>query len=169
MPNLKPRKSAVAKSVPGKEAGAKPEPPRVDPKRASFKLNLAPSKIHRWGVYAAESIPANRKVIEYTGEKISRTETKRRAESTDLIYLFTLDSYWTIDGAVGGSGAEYINHSCEPNLIARIVRNHIIYVSLRPIKRGEELTVDYHFDKKVERIECKCGAPKCRGTINLLK
>ncbi len=142
--------------------------PRIDPKHSNFLLKLAPSKIHRWGVYAGEPIAANRKVIEYTGEKISRTETKRRAQSAAFIYLFTLDSYWTIDGAVGGSGAEYINHSCEPNLASRIVKGHILYVSLRHIKRGEELTVDYRFDKKVDRISCKCGAPGCRGTINLL-
>ena len=106
--------------------------------------------------------------MEYTGERISRRETKRRAEESDMIYLFTLDPYWTIDGSVGGSGAQYINHCCEPNLIARIVKGHIIYVSLRAIKRGEELTVDYHFDKKVEKVPCHCGAARCRGTINLL-
>lgn len=153
-----------SKSIEGKNAV-----PAIDPKYASFGLRLAPSKIHRWGVYATEPIPAKRKVIEYTGEKISRRETKRRAESTDLIYLFTLDAYWTIDGSVGGSGAQYINHSCDPNLEARIIRKHILYVTLRPIKRGEELTVDYHFDKKVERVVCKCGTEKCRGTINLLE
>jgi SET domain-containing protein len=141
---------------------------RIDPKYSNFALKLAPSKIHRWGVYAAEPIPAKRKVIEYTGERISRIETKRRAQCTDFVYFFTLDDYWTIDGAVGGSGAEYINHSCQPNLASRIVKGHILYVSLRDIKRGEELTVDYRFDKKVERVNCKCGAPGCRGTINLL-
>ncbi len=144
-------------------------PPRIDPRYSNFALKLAPSNIHRWGVYASEPIPAKRKVIEYTGERISRMETKRRAQFADFVYLFTLDHYWTIDGAVGGSGAEYINHSCEPNLASRIVKGHILYVSLRNIKRGEELTVDYRFDKKVERISCKCGAPGCRGTINLLE
>lgn len=142
--------------------------PQIDPKFACFRMKLAPSKIHRWGVYATEPIPAGRKVLEYTGEKINRRETKRRAESSQFIYLFTLDPYWTIDGSVGGSGAQYINHSCEPNLIARIIRGHILYMSLRNIKRGEELTVDYHFDKKVEKVMCKCGAAKCRGTINVL-
>jgi uncharacterized protein len=141
---------------------------RIDPEQACFGLRLAPSKIHRWGVYATELIPANRKVIEYTGERISRRETKRRGESSDFIYLFTLDKYWTIDGSVGGSGAQYINHCCEPNLVARIVKGHILYVSLREIQPGEELTIDYHFDKKVEKVVCKCGAPKCRGTINVL-
>ncbi|HEX4772286.1 MAG TPA: SET domain-containing protein-lysine N-methyltransferase [Bryobacteraceae bacterium] len=142
--------------------------PKIDERYACFKLRLGYSKIHRWGVYAAERIPARRKVIEYTGEKINRRETKRRADASDMIYLFTLDPYWTLDGAVGGSGAQYINHCCEPNLTARIVKGHIIYVTLRDIAAGEELTVDYHFDKKVERVPCRCGAEKCRGTINLV-
>jgi len=143
--------------------------PQINPRYACFKLKLARSSIHRWGVYAGEAIPAGRKVIEYTGERISRRETKRRSELSKFTYLFTLDPYWTIDGAAGGSGAEYVNHSCEPNLVSRIVRGHILYVALRDIKAGEELTIDYRFDKDVEKVSCKCGSAKCRGTINLLK
>jgi SET domain-containing protein len=82
-------------------------------------------------------------------------------------YLFTLDSYWAIDGAVGGSGAEYINHCCEPNVWTLITKGHILYMAKRAIKKGEELTVDYCFAKDVERVECRCGAKNCRGTINL--
>jgi uncharacterized protein len=142
--------------------------PRLDPRFTCFGMKLARSKIHRWGVYSTERIPAGRKVIEYTGERISRRETKRRADGTDLIYLFTLDAYWTLDGSVGGSGAEYINHSCDPNLTTRIIKGHILYISARAIAPGEELTVDYRFDKKVERVDCRCGSKNCRGTINLL-
>ncbi len=140
--------------------------PRIDPRYACFKLRIGPSKIHRWGVYAAEDIPPRRKVIEYTGERISRRETKRRGNGPRT-YLFTLDDYWTIDGAVGGSGAEFINHSCEPNLFSTIIRGHILYFSRRAIKRGEELTVDYRFSPKIDKVKCGCGAPGCRGTINL--
>lgn len=118
-------------------------------------------------MYAEEPIPANRKVIEYRGERISRRETRRRSEASKFTYLFTLDDYWTIDGAAGGSGAQYINHSCDPNLMSRIVRGHILYFSRRPIRRGEELTIDYRFDKRVEKVSCSCGAKTCRGTINL--
>jgi SET domain-containing protein len=146
---------------------APPTAPRINPDYTCFKIKLAKSKIHRWGIYAGEPIPRGRKIIEYTGERINRRETKRRADASEMIYLFTLDPYWTLDGSVGGSGAEYINHSCDPNLITRIVKGHIIYMSLRDIKPGEELTVDYRFDKKVERVECKCGTTSCRGTINL--
>ena len=133
-----------------------------------FKLSIRESKIHRRGVYAEEPIPARRKVIEYTGERISRRETKRRGDGP-VTYLFTLDDYWTLDGAFGGSGAEIINHSCDPNLRSMNIKGHILYMSKRAIRRGEELTVDYRFDKDIEEVKCRCGARSCRGVINLLK
>jgi uncharacterized protein len=142
--------------------------PQIDDRYAAFRLQIKPSKIHRWGVYAAEDIPARRKVIEYTGERISRRETRRRSEEQGrMIYLFTLDSYWTVDGAVGGSGAQYINHCCDPNITTVIRNGHILYLSRRAIRKGEELTVDYHFAADIEKYPCKCGSAKCRGTINL--
>ncbi|GAB4417214.1 MAG: hypothetical protein OHK0021_23020 [Bryobacter sp.] len=143
------------------------EAPVVNKEFCAFALEVRPSPIHRWGVFALEDIPKNRKVMEYTGEKVSRREGKRRAESNEIHCLFTLNSYWYVDGAVGGSGAEFVNHCCEPNLESRIVKDHILYFSLRPIQRGEELTLDYHFGKNQERVPCGCGAAKCRGTINL--
>ena len=138
----------------------------IDPRYAQFKLVIKKSPIHRWGVYAGELIPARRKVIEYTGERINRRETKKRGYETHT-YLFTLDNYWTLDGSVGGSGAEYINHCCDPNIRTWIFRGHILYMSKSVIKPGEELSVDYHFSKDIERVECRCGSPRCRGTINL--
>ncbi len=147
-------------------ASALVKSPIIDPRHARFRLAIRSSRIHRRGVYALEPIPARRKVIEYTGERISRRETKIRGQG-NITYLFTLDDYWTIDGAVGGSGAEIINHSCDPNLRSCILRGHILYFSKRPIKRGEELTVDYRFSDKIERIACRCGAKKCRGVINV--
>ncbi len=142
--------------------------PSIDPRHACFNLEVRRSRIHRWGVFALERIPARRKVIEYTGERISRRESKRRGDA-HLTYLFELNAYWCVDGSVGGSGAEIINHSCDPNLQAVILKGHILYMSKRVIQPGEELTVDYHFEKKMDRVPCKCGAPNCRGTINLLE
>ena len=141
-------------------------PPTINQRYACFRLIVKPSTIHRWGVFAGERIPDNRKVIEYTGEKISRKETKIRAERP-LNYIFTLNKYWALDGSVGGSGAEFINHCCEPNIRTWVYKEHILYMSMREILRGEELTVDYHFDKDVEKVPCSCGAARCRGTINV--
>src|SRR5215831_2976630 len=100
--------------------------PKIDPGKTRYRLLAGRSKIHRWGVYAEQNIPPGRKVIEYTGERISRRETKIRA-ARPLNYIFTLDKYWSIDGSAGGSGAEFINHSCEPNLETRILKGHILY------------------------------------------
>ncbi len=142
--------------------------PRIDPRHVNFKLSIRSSGIHRHGVYADEQIPPRRKIIEYTGERINRRETRRRSdEQAHMIYLFTLDNYWTLDGSVGGSGAEYINHSCDPNIHTWVFKGHILYMSARPIKKGEEMTVDYHFSKDVETVPCRCGSPRCRGTINV--
>ena len=140
--------------------------PSIDPRYCRFKLEIRESRIHQRGVYALERIPARRKVIEYVGEKIGRTETKRRGQG-NITYLFTLDDYWTLDGAIGGSGAEIINHSCDPNLYAWNFKRHILYMSKRIILPGEELTVDYRFAENIDKVRCRCGAPKCRGTINL--
>lgn len=138
--------------------------PRIDPHSVCFRLRLGQSLIHRWGVYADQTIPPGRKVIEYTGERINRREAKRRE---DTHYLFAVDPYWTVDGSVGGSGAELINHSCDPNLEARILRGHILYFSLRTIRKGEELTVDYNYSWRYEHTKCDCGARNCRGLINV--
>ena len=142
--------------------------PIINPRHTRYKLEIRESRIHRRGVYALQPIPPRRKVIEYTGEHISRRETKRRGQGS-VTYLFTLDNYWTIDGAVGGSGAEIINHSCEPNLYTWVFKRHILYMSRRLIRPGEELTVDYCFEKDVDPVPCRCGSGNCRGTINLLE
>jgi len=150
------------------QAKSPEQSPRISPRHSPFRLSVRPSPIHRWGVYTEEAIPKGRKVIEYTGEKISRRETARRAER-HLNYLFTLDSYWTIDGSAGGSGAEFINHSCTPNCYSWIFKGHILYMAARDIQPGEELTVDYRFDPDVPKVTCGCGSNGCRGTINLAK
>ena len=139
---------------------------RIDPRYTPFQLEIRQSKIHGRGVYALQRIPAKRKVIEYTGERLNRKQAKGR-DWGECTYLFAVDNYWTLDGAVGGSGAELINHCCEPNLVSRIMRGHILYMSLRKIRRGEELTVDYHFSYSGDKTPCTCGADKCRGQLEL--
>src|SRR6202041_2356288 len=138
--------------------------PKINEKFACFKLLIRRSKIHRYGVFAGQRIPARRKVIEYTGQRLNRKQAKFRGDG-DYTYLFAVDPYWTLDGAVGGSGAEIINHSCSPNLVARILKGHVIYMSLRTIKPGEELTVDYNFEYVGDRTSCACGSPKCRSVM----
>ena len=80
--------------------------------------------------------------------------------------IFPLNRYWSVDPAVGGSGAEFVSHSCDPNLKTRIIGEHILFFSRRRIRKGEELSLDYKLGPKAVRIPCRCGSPHCRGTIN---
>jgi SET domain-containing protein len=141
--------------------------PRVNPKFACFRLRVGSSRIERYGVFAQEAIPRGKRVIQYTGERVSQREARRRAARISFarkagrIYLIYVNRRSTLDGAVGGSGAEFINHSCDPNLTMRRLRGQIFLYSFRRIKAGEELTVDYGF----RCCPCCCGSKKCRGTM----
>lgn len=131
------------------------------------------SRVDRWGIFALESIPAGRRVIEYGGERLTHRQAGLRFQKawkprgTRRFYLAKLDSKWVIDGAVGGTGAELINHSCDPNISPRRIRGHLLFFSRRAIRRGEELTLDYQIHKGAPRIACRCGSKKCRGTLNV--
>jgi len=142
--------------------------PRINPESARFRLRAGKSPIHRFGVFAAERIPARRTVIDYTGELVTKVESRRRTRNVKRRYVIKLDGFWRIDGAVGGSGAEFINHSCDPNIRYKVVRNQVVCQSIRPIDVGEELTADYRFPADAPVMRCRCGSPECRGTINVV-
>lgn len=138
--------------------------PRLDPRACAFVLGHGASPIHRWGIFARQDIPARRRVIEYTGQRIDTLEAQRRSIRRHL-YLFWLDAGHAIDGGIGGSGAEFINHSCAPNLRASVRRGRIFLLSVRRIAAGEELTLDYQIVGEVADASCRCGAPECRGSM----
>ncbi|MGQ0539189.1 MAG: SET domain-containing protein, partial [Gemmatimonadaceae bacterium] len=77
-----------------------------------------------------------------------------------------------IDAAVAGNDARFINHSCEPNCEAVDENGRIFIEALRAIRRGEELSYDYAYERDRETTDedealyaCRCGARRCRGTI----
>jgi SET domain-containing protein len=57
-----------------------------------------------------------------------------------------------------------MNHSCDPNVG---LLSDGIYISIRPITRGQEACIDYGtFETwKDWQMQCNCGAENCRGTI----
>jgi len=57
----------------------------------------------------------------------------------------------------------FLNHSCEPNVG---ILGQIIFVAMRNIDRGEELTIDYAmFGANKEPMQCNCKSSNCRGLI----
>ena len=57
----------------------------------------------------------------------------------------------------------FSNHSCDPNLG---VRGQIVFVAMRDIEAGEELTHDWAMtDDDDYEMDCRCGAEHCRGIV----
>jgi len=135
------------------------------------------SGIHNKGVFAARDIKKGEKIIEYLGEKISKKESTKRAEivleeskhskTKGAVYIFNLTKRYDLDGNVANNDARYINHSCEPNCEAfQDEDNHIWIISMKKIKKGEELSYNYGYDyEDIEDHKCRCGSPKCVGYI----
>tara|TARA_Y100000591_G_scaffold302575_1_gene297742 strand:- start:443 stop:943 length:501 start_codon:yes stop_codon:yes gene_type:complete len=136
------------------------------------------SRVHGTGIFATEDIKANTKIIEYIGEKVTRSEGDRRSEirikkylnskTTGSVYIFELNSRYDIDGSFGYNKARYINHSCDPNCEVDIVRGRIWISSIKNIKKGQELNYDYgyEFDKDdFTDHKCRCGSKNCIGYI----
>jgi hypothetical protein len=117
-----------------------------------MKLIIKKSRINGLGLFAGEHIGWGKRIIEYTGEKISNKEASRRLRfnaTTGVTYIFELDKKYSVDGLVGGNEARFINHSSkDPNCTAIRTHGKIFIVSYDDIKKGAELTFDYGFDPK---------------------
>jgi uncharacterized protein len=108
------------------------------------------------GLFALQPIPADQRIIEYIGPIISAEEADRRGGK----YLFELDEKRAVDGSARSNTARYINHSCRPNAKAYTSGNRIWIWSLRNIKAGDEITINYgkeYLDAHIKRCKCvKC-------------
>ena len=124
-----------------------------------------PSGIHGAGLCARRRIPPRRRIIEYVGRKITKSESLQLCIDSNA-YIFTLDDEFDLDGSVEWNLARFINHSCAPNCSAEMTRGRIWIVSEQVIEAGQELTYDYGYDlDEYLNHPCQCGAPNCRGYI----
>src|SRR5207237_8815081 len=105
------------------------------------------------------------------GERIARREVARRVRTRRqrILRICALDAYWSLDGARGGNGTHYINHSCQPNAYMRNTRGHLVFMALRVLHPGEEITVDCFATLHPNSKRCHCKAPNCRGPIKKLR
>jgi SET domain-containing protein len=128
-------------------------------------LTSGRSSIHGLGLFSDSPIVSRRKIGEYTGERISVREARRRAKTRRQIAIIEVDDRVAIDESVNGGPFRFINHSCGPNVFIRIAYGRAEFYALRNIPVGEELTCDYGASHHNGKLPCRCGAPKCRKFI----
>jgi SET domain-containing protein len=140
------------------------------------RIQVRRSGIHGKGVFAVQPIAKGETIIEYTGEIISWKEALRRHphDPTDPhhTFYFHIDDGRVIDAKVGGNASRWINHACAPNCESDETAGRVVIKALRAIKPGEELFYDYRLslDERYtpavkKQYACRCGSPRCRGTM----
>lgn len=164
----RPRKSRKPAASPSSaSAAAKPARPYA----------VRHSPIHGRGVFATRTIRKGADVIEYRGRRISMAEADSLPDSDPdnpfHTFLFELNDGRVIDAGVRGNAARWINHSCQPNCEPyEDDAGRVFIAAKRTIRAGEELAYDYKLNvpgrrtaRLVASYACRCGAPRCRGTM----
>lgn len=135
------------------------------PPYQKYEVAVAPSAIDGQGAFAAEPVPARRKIGEIRGESISVAEARIRATRSERIMIVELSGRRAIDFSKSADPMRYTNHSCRPNARLCIRQGRVEFYALRDIAPGEEITVDYGQTHHEGRLRCRCNAPGCRGAL----
>nr|XP_043611348.1 uncharacterized protein LOC122582981 [Erigeron canadensis] len=139
------------------------------------------SGIHALGLYTSLFISQSTMVVEYVGEIVGLRVADRREKEyqsgkqlqyKSACYFFRIDKEHIIDATRKGGIARFVNHSCQPNCVAKVItvrgEKKVVFFAERDIYPGEEITYDYHFSNEDEgkKILCSCNSNTCRHYLN---
>ena len=131
----------------------------------SAKTEVKESVIHGRGLFAKSDIRAGEVVAVKGGRIITRDMLRELAPRLGPAEIQIGDDLFIcpVTEEEREGSMIFSNHSCEPNIG---VRGQIVFVAMRDIRAGEELTHDWAMtDDDESSTECRCGAATCRGTI----
>jgi SET domain-containing protein len=131
----------------------------------SSRTCVRDSPIQGRGLFAAEPIAAGEVVAVKGGSIFGREELARLTPLLGSAEIQVGEDLFI--GPVREEDRDgsmiFSNHSCDPNIG---VRGQIVFVTLRDVAAGEELTHDWAMtDDDHARIECRCGSAICRGVV----
>lgn len=97
------------------------------------------------GMFARKKISAGKRLGRYIGDLITCEEAEKRQDKT--YFMFSKKGY-VVDGARLDNTMRWVNHSTDrQNAEANIYPNgSIIFETLRTVKPGEEIFIDYGYD-----------------------
>ena len=85
------------------------------------------------GLFATRPIRKRAIIAEYKGRLLT-TKKADVLERKGNLYLYEINSRWTVDGTPRSNIARYANHSCNPNADTRSVKRRVFIFALRNIK-----------------------------------
>ncbi len=165
MPRLVPLAPLVTAQLVAAVAASQGKPKSQPQPAERFALRVGASPIDGLGVFAAEAIPARRKIGELRGESISVREARQRAKGRARIHIVTVSDSRAVDATDSPDLLRLVNHACSPNALLRISQGRVEFYALRDIAPGEEISCDYGESHHQGRLTCRCGAANCVGKL----
>jgi SET domain-containing protein len=131
----------------------------------SPKTIVKESSIHGRGLFAREDIAAGQEVAAKGGIIFDRAQLQEIEKELGPAEIQIGEDLFI--GPVKPEDREgamlFLNHSCEPNVG---IRGQIVFVAIRDIAAGEELTSDWAMsDDDDYSLECNCNSSNCRRHI----
>jgi uncharacterized protein len=131
----------------------------------SPKATVRDSPIHGRGLFAVAPIRKGDVVAIKGGYIYDRAERERLPPALESAEIPIADGFFIgpmrVDEREGGM--LFSNHSCDPSIG---VQGQIVFVAMRDIQPGEELTHDWATtDDDTYEMPCHCGAANCRRVI----
>ncbi len=110
-----------------------------------LRVSVEPAGRKGLGVYAAQPAGPGRWVGPYMGELLNLSQLLTRYARATPTYVYRLSHSLSVDAASSSHFSRYINHDSHPNLHAKVDRRAecIDFFTIRPLRVGEELTIDY--------------------------
>ena len=131
----------------------------------SPKIEIRDDTLAGRGVVAIADIDKDEIVAIKAGHVITRAELDEAVAAAGDFALQIEDDFYIaprhVDEVLDMS--VMINHSCDPNVG---FRGSTIYVAMRDIEAGEELSHDYAMERSDDySLDCRCGSALCRGKV----
>jgi uncharacterized protein len=131
----------------------------------SPKTAVRPSRIGGRGLFADAPIAEGEIVCVKGGHLLTKAEFANFKTVANEAELQIADDLFLTPVSVAEFEElmMFLNHSCEPNVG---IQGQIVFVTMRDIAAGEELTLDYAtIARPAEPMACCCGARGCRRLI----
>jgi hypothetical protein len=116
------------------------------------------------GIFAARRFERGELLCVWGGEVMTGDQLHRLTPEEQLYTLQIEDDLHLVTPLDRVAGADFVNHSCQPNAG---LSGAINLVALRAIEPGEEICFDYAMSDSNDLLNfaCRCGAPVCRKFV----
>lgn len=131
----------------------------------SIKTEIRISDTEGRGLFAKKPIRKG-EIVSVRGGHIITRQMEKKIKKPDGYWGYPIADEMVL-GPLNTQEVEsvmmFLNHSCEPNVG---ILGQIIFVAMRNIDSGEELTIDYAmFGANKKPMRCNCRSSNCRGLI----